>query len=689
MASGCGVVLVFLGLFVSSGDGQSIGVATNIYDSLPLLGCSQFLAILNKAAEDTRRLYAEAVEWTVFAPNDTAFDNLPPERRQQILSMTRQENDNYIKAFTIPKVIQTTQFNRNQPETSRSPLNTKLFFDRRSRREGNTASGVLGPTEYYANGAMVVRPNIPAGRSLIHIIDRVLEAPSNYGLLGYISLGSQDDTAFNTGLLRFLSYEFYDTTIEPLNSHPRITAFIPTRAALGRIPTQKLDILRNDPERLNQVIRQHIVTNQVLYTSFIYHNEGVPPLGQGLLTFRTSTQRDTVYVNSGGVTAQITHGNITVMNGALHFIDALLGYVYNNARDEIELNPLLRIFSELLAASRNDIQQAIAFPSGVTLFIPTNQAFSNLPDIYRNLLNDQSKINMIMELCMLELGQAFELTRVNGDYEARWSLTSRYFRQKVKIYSQGNETWVESGYVKARVIRPDVGVLNGFVHLINAVPGLPSRDVPNTIFCEDWLIKSSMQLDATGLNRYLRDPSVNSPAPCATNDMYSQPATVKMSSDFFQDYGCGQVNQRCTFTIFIPNGTAIDNFENRVYGRQIQEDARRWAWVLRRHITHSEIYIEQTAIGEERTYVAVNGDEVRYRRVTDRYAYLYFEGKQAKILHSDLGATNGVVHIIDEVIFVEKDLTRDPTSAADRHSSEIFSILTSILFLLVKETLWR
>ena len=39
---------------------------------------------------------------------------------------------------------------------------------------------------------------------------------------------------------------------------------------------------------------------------------------------------------------------------------------------------------------------------------------------------------------MLELGQAYELTGVNGDYTAMRSLTSRYFRRLIKVYSQGN-----------------------------------------------------------------------------------------------------------------------------------------------------------------------------------------------------------------------------------------------------------
>ena len=46
----------------------------------------------------------------------------------------------------------------------------------------------------------------------------------------------------------------------------------------------------------------------------------------------------TVYVSSGGVIARIVLGNVTCLNGVVHFIDTMLGYVYNTARDEVELN---------------------------------------------------------------------------------------------------------------------------------------------------------------------------------------------------------------------------------------------------------------------------------------------------------------------------------------------------------------
>jgi len=40
-------------------------------------------------------------------------------------------------------------------------------------------------------------------------------------------------------------------------------------------------------------------------------------------------------VRSGGVTAEIVRGNITVDNGVIHFIDRMLGFVYYSVRESI------------------------------------------------------------------------------------------------------------------------------------------------------------------------------------------------------------------------------------------------------------------------------------------------------------------------------------------------------------------
>jgi uncharacterized surface protein with fasciclin (FAS1) repeats len=39
-----------------------------------------------------------------------------------------------------------------------------------------------------------------------------------------------------------------------------------------------------------------------------------------------------------------------------------------------------------------------------------------------------------------------------------------------------------------------------------------------------------------------------------------------------------------------------------------------------------------------------------------------FGGASANVIHMDEGATNGVIHIVDQLLFVNEDLTRDVSS---------------------------
>lgn len=49
-----------------------------------------------------------------------------------------------------------------------------------------------------------------------------------------------------------------------------------------------------------------------------------------------------VYVMSEGVNAEVTFGNITVANGVLHVVDSILGFKYNSALQQVEMDSTLR-----------------------------------------------------------------------------------------------------------------------------------------------------------------------------------------------------------------------------------------------------------------------------------------------------------------------------------------------------------
>lgn len=57
---------------------------------------------------------------------------------------------------------------------------------------------------------------------------------------------------------------------------------------------------------------------------------------------------------------------------------------------------------------------------------------------------------------------------------------------------------------------------------------------------------------------------------------------------------------------------------------------------------------------------------------------IYFGGAKANVIHMDEGATNGVMHIIDQLLFVNDDLTRD-VSAGGHVTFTQWLILGTIL----------
>ncbi|XP_050398114.1 transforming growth factor-beta-induced protein ig-h3 [Patella vulgata] len=696
------VVQICVGICVAV-DPFTTSNANNIFDALTLtLTCGQFQTLIKGAGLQTEALYKSQIRLTLFVPNNTAFQLLPSYRLKEIIDMVPTEKEDYVRFFTIGEELQTSGITENIAKNSLAINNNRLFFNRRVRRT-NDIGGNAGTTEYFVNGALIIRQNVRAGNGIVHVIDRVLEKSISRPAYSYLKIPDTKypnvQSAFFREFVNYLDGENFANTILPLQSATRLTLFLPSDEAINKIPKDKLEEIRSLPQKLALIIKQHVILDKVIYTSYVYHNEGFNAM-YGRNLFKKNTG-DKVYISGGGVNAEITKGNMTVQNGAIHIIDSVLGFVYNTAREQIQLDRSASNFHALTDRGRKELQDYLVQPSGVTVFVPNNDAFSALTNIPgADFYNNQTLINEVLERSMLEPGTAFEITNVNGDYTARYETTSQYRGMPVKIYSQGNDTWVEGGYVKARVLRPDVGVTNGFVHYIDGVFGVPSRDLPGLIYCEDWLLKTSYILSITNLNRYLKDtritatlPACPSTAARAQNTYLNTQTSVNMNTQNSNTRtsntnsplltgGCGESNRLCEFTVFIPNGTAIDNFQMTELGLRILDNRNRLRFVLKRHIIlGKKIYIDTLGFGSHNLQ-ADNGDYLRLNKINKRIIELYYKGQRTRVIHSDLGATNGVIHIVDRVLYEQDDLTRQ-ISAATTIFKSYFIILSMLSLSLI------
>ncbi|GFO21571.1 fasciclin-1 fasciclin i fas i fcn [Plakobranchus ocellatus] len=355
-----------------------------------------------------------------------------------------------------------------------------------------------------------------------------------------------------------------------------------------------------------------------------------------------------------------------------------------------------RNFMELTNRARAELRNALIRSSGVYVFVPTNDAMQAIGYRYENYTNNQSIINMVVEMSLIQTYQNVLLTDYSGNYESFRTVRSRFNDQLVKIYTVGDDTWVEGGYVKARVVKPNIGCTNGIVHHIDAVFGVPTRDMPYTIYCEDWLVSTIIQLQFVGLASYMRDPTLQGNRRCENSASARSGVSDKFDVTDGDTDLCGDTERTCEFTFFVPNGTAIDNFGRTTHGRAIMQNRGRWRWVLQRLLTFREvIYLDGLAPGQQRVMYSDNGDEViittdergnnssGHTSDITNATFVLFEGVRAKVIHSDIGATNGVIHIIDSVLFVNDDLTRSAGSV----SSQATSLLV-LLLLTFSQAVW-
>ncbi|GFR71157.1 hypothetical protein ElyMa_005672200 [Elysia marginata] len=100
----------------------------------------------------------------------------------------------YVSSFTVNGIVETSSFSDATPYQSKSVLQRKIFLNRRALRVGNVASGRAGPVKYFANGGIIVQPNIQAGQHVIHVLDRVLPMPLTMNILAYVSGHGPDKT---------------------------------------------------------------------------------------------------------------------------------------------------------------------------------------------------------------------------------------------------------------------------------------------------------------------------------------------------------------------------------------------------------------------------------------------------------------------------------------------------------------
>jgi uncharacterized surface protein with fasciclin (FAS1) repeats len=248
-------------------------------------------------------------EFTVFAPTNAAFDNLPAGTLDSLLADTA----------TLKQVLLYHVFGGNV--LSDSAINIARSMENTVPMK-NDVSAALSFVDnmLFVNGANVSAANITAENGVIHVIDNVIVPPAmTEPTMNIAEIAVSMPDSFSTLVAALTAADLVDTLSDEAAT---FTVFAPTNEAFAMIDADALDALLADTEALSAVLLTHVVGEASLSSVDAYSQNGKS---------LTTASGEMIDVKVDVATGQLMIGGAKVVikdvhatNGTIHVIDTVI-----------------------------------------------------------------------------------------------------------------------------------------------------------------------------------------------------------------------------------------------------------------------------------------------------------------------------------------------------------------------------
>lgn len=393
--------------------------------------------------------------FTVFAPTNSAFDELPAG---VLANLLKPGNKSQLDDLLTYHVVAGAVF----ADGLRDGENLTTI-------EGLQLTVRLGVGVVFINGAKVITPDVNASNGVIHIIDAVL-IPKHLPTIAALAAADPDLSTLVTALK---AADLVDT----LSGPGLFSVFAPTNEAFDKLPDGVLANLLK-PENKAQLI--DLLTYHVALGRHVFvcndPKEILDTVAGGTITESChvpghSVQRKFFYLATGAKgELRFNQKPVSARNGDVYPIDAVLTprppvipkTIVETAVATADLSTLV------VALKAADLVDTLSGPGPFTVFAPTNEAFAALPPgTLTTLLLPQNKAKLV-DLLTYHV--------VKGAVKAK-DLSNGERVQTVEgkdVNVTVLDTRIEIN--EAEVVKADVEASNGVVHLINGVLLPPAVD---------------------------------------------------------------------------------------------------------------------------------------------------------------------------------------------------------------------
>jgi transforming growth factor-beta-induced protein len=387
--------------------------------------------------------------FTVFAPNDVAFNKLPVGVVGELI---KPENNETLSRILLYHVTNGTLTATNI-EALGLPVNVTMLA-------GGYVTVSENGTSLKVNDAAVIAPDVFATNGIIHVLDSVLLPPLDIV-----------ETAIVSGNFKTLVAALQAADlVATLKGTGPFTVFAPTDAAFSKLPNGTVEDLLQ-PEnvgKLADILKYHVLGQSV--TSADINNMTLPAQvvtlsGTGLRAIVDKNGTD-VKVNA----ATVTVADVSSTNGIIHVIDTVL-----LPPTDIVDTAVSAGFSTLAAAvTAADLVATLKGPGPFTVFAPTDAAFSKLPaGIVADLVkpeNNQTLTRILQYHVVDSLITTNSISRLTLPANV-----TTLAEDSVTVSTDENNILVNN----AIVVTADVFNSNGMIHAIDSVL-LPPLDIVET-----------------------------------------------------------------------------------------------------------------------------------------------------------------------------------------------------------------
>jgi len=533
---------------------------------------------------------------------------------------------------------------------------------------------------YNGQTVNVVTADVEASNGVIHVIDNVIvgapapveeiaprSAAIDVDLLEEVNeipevakVGDVVDVAVGNGAFTTLVKVVSDLgLVETLKGVEAVTIFAPSDDAFAKLPEGTLESLT--PEQAKAIVARHVVAGATVMAADVATGD-VETFG-GETVGLVKTEEGGVQVVYNGQTVNVVAADVGASNGVIHVIDNVIVGAPEPApeapaAEAMPEAPAMEEAPEAPAAEVGDVVDvavgAGAFTTlvkvvsdlglvetlkgveAVTIFAPSDEAFAKLPEgTLESLTPEQAKAIVARHVVAGATVMAADVA--TGDVGTFGGETVGLVKTE-----EGGVQVVYNGQT-VNVVLADVGASNGVIHVIdNVIVGAPAPEAP-----------AAEAAPETPVPEAAPEAPAAEPVAEVPVEEVGDVVDVAVGAGAFttlvkvvSDLGLVETLKGVeAVTIFAPSDDAFAKLPEGTLESLTPEQAK--AIVARHVVAGATVMAADVATGDVETF---GGETVGLVKTEEGGVQVVYNGQTVNVVTPDVAASNGVIHVIDNVI---------------------------------------